>query len=233
MIHREDGFYVDESEGGLSLGIETMRLTECVREIRRRSAIGVFGNPQFGFDQADLDFLGELPNLEKLWFWDVALDAVDALYALRKLRSLGIHPKRPPIAFERLGTLESLVWNPLRGDSGVESLPLLRMLHVWHYNPRHKSFGGLDIARGVEELSLNWCNPPSLDGLAALPNLRRLSIARCRNLRSLAILPDVAPRLEWLVVTASGPVRDGEAVCKHLPSLRHAFVGKLLIARDR
>jgi hypothetical protein len=92
------------------LGLETDILSLCIEECRSHPYKAVFGTPSFGFRESDLECLRELPHLEAVWFWDVALNNIDALYALTKLEFFGVHPKRPAIDFCRLPTLKSLVW---------------------------------------------------------------------------------------------------------------------------
>ena len=233
-IERLDGYLVDRDQNGLvSIGIESARLDQCVAEVSRRGALGVFGAPSFGFTQTDLDFLERLPSLQKIWFWDVALRDVDGIYSLRDLRQFGVHPRRPPISFDRLPALETMVWEHSPRDRGLSSLAHLSTLHVWHYKPRQGTFEGLALPLGIRELQLNWANPRTLAGLPELSQLRRLELHRCRNLESIAELPRIAPQLEHLVVAACGRVADGEAVVRRLPNLRHAFVrDTVLVTRD-
>jgi len=232
-IERHDDYLVDRDlDGVVSIGIESAKLAECVTEVSRRGARGVFGAPCFGFAQSDLDFLARLPSLQKIWFWDVALSNVDAIYSLPDLRYFGVHPRRPAMSFDRLPTLETVIWKHNPRDRGLSSLAHLSKLHVWNYKPRHGTFAGLELAPNIRELQLNWANPKSLAGLPELPHLKHLQISRCRNLESIAELPRIAPQLEHLVVSTCGRVADGRAVVQHLPKLRHAFVrDEVLVTR--
>ena len=66
-IERKGDFLIDTDHAGrLSVGIESDNLSACVNEARRRKAFGVFGSPCFGFKQDDLNFLADLPGLEKI-----------------------------------------------------------------------------------------------------------------------------------------------------------------------
>jgi hypothetical protein len=71
-----DAFYTP------SLGMDSDRLSECVAEVKRRQLKGVFGTTPF-FREQTLDVLLELPQLEAVEFWDVALKSISALYELR------------------------------------------------------------------------------------------------------------------------------------------------------
>lgn len=204
-----------------SIGIESARLGACVAEATARGVRGVFGHPTFGFAQADLDFLAALPRVEQVWFWDVELGCVDGLYALPGLRYFGVHPKRPPIDFSRLPLLEHVVWDHEPRDRGLASSSSVRHLDLWHFKPRTKHFGGLELPPTLESLTLNWANPRTLAGLCELPRLRTLEIHRCRNLESLDHLPRIAPNLEKLVVTTSGRLSDYQAIAE-LASIRLA-----------
>ncbi len=224
-IERHGEYLLDRDlDGLLSVGIESDNLRGCIAEARRLGAAGVFGSPSFGFRETNLDFLAELPDLRKVWFWDVALSNVDGLYHLRNLRSFGVQPERPPIDFRRLPSLEEVVWDFSPNDAGIAELPSVGVLHVWHCNPRQRSFEGIALPRSLHELQFNWANPRTLGGIPALPNLRRFEAHRCRNLESIAELPEIAPDLEHLVVASCGRVADGRATVERLPKLQHAFV---------
>lgn len=233
-IHREDGFLVGtDLDKRLLLGIESSRLEECLAEARRREAYGVFGNPYFDFRESHLDFLAQLPHLGSIWFWDVDLQNVDGLYALTDLRSFGVHPRRPPIDFSRLSTLEKMMWEYKPQDSGVGTLAQLRFLSLWRYAPKAATFEGLELPTGLDELQILWSNPKSLEGLPAFPGLKRMHISRMRHLTTLAELPRIAPNLEHLVVTNCPRVADGPQVVQQLPHLNHAFVrDKVLVTRN-
>ena len=212
------------------LGLETDILALCVEECLGHPYKAVFGTPSFGFRESDLDCLTRLQHLEAIWFWDVALKNVDALYTLPKLQFFGVHPRRPAVDFSRLPTLKSLVWIYKPQDKGVTELTALEHLSLWRFQPKNKSFAGLALPAHVTELEINWANPATLEGLTPNANLRRLTISRCRNLESLALLPELYPSLEHLVVEACGRIsrEEGKRVAAQLPSLKHAYVGTLL-----
>lgn len=192
--------------------------------MKDRGLKGAFGSPCFGFAEQNLDFLKELPFLEGVWFWDVALKNIDGLYALANLRHFGVHPKRPPIQFDKFRHLTTAVVELLAKDSGLAQLQSLQKLHLWHY--KNKSFESLSLPDSLIELQLNWASISSLDHLQALPNLRHLEIHRCRNLENLGILCEKYPNLEYLVVRSCGRMSadEGSRSIRGLVKLKHAFV---------
>ncbi len=224
-ITRDNDFLVNtDKDGRLSVGMESGCLDACIAEVAKRDAVGVFGSPGFGFEEDNLDFLRQMPSLERIWFWDVALRDTQGVYYLEDLRFFGVHPKRPAINFRELYALEEIVWHHIPQDTGIDSLDALRLLHVWHCNPKHRTFDGIPLPLGFSELQINWANPRSLVGLPPLHKLKRLEIHRCRNLESIGELTRITPNLEHLVVGACGRVSDVPDVVQHLPRLRHAFV---------
>lgn len=231
-IAREGRFLLNHDAylGGTRLGLESPMLEACIEEVQSRNYLGVFGSPAFGFNETSLDALQQLPHLRHVWFWDIHLKNIDGLYALQQLESFGIHPRRPPIAFERLPSLREVVWEYRARDTGVETLSL-EMLHLWRHAPKHASFAGLQLPATLQELGINWCNPASLEGLPVLPNVRRLGIHQCRNMSSLATVPDLFPALEHLVVDACGrmKVEEGERLVARMPGLKHASVQKRVV----
>jgi hypothetical protein len=226
-IERDGRFFVwHDMQHTPGIGLESDQLAACVDEARKVPFKGVFGNPAFGFREVTLGVLEALPLTEAVWFWDVDLQNVEALYSLTRLRNFGVHPKRPAIDFSRLPTLTQLVWFHKPSDTGVESLLALESLHSWRYRGKTKTFAELPLPENLVELNVNWANIETLDGLPRLPQLRRLELHRCRNLRSLGELGALFPRLEHLVVAACGRVEDGEGerVARQLPRLKHAYV---------
>lgn len=226
-IAREGRFLLthDLVPGITSLGLETAMLDACIGEVQCQGYGAVFGNPAYGFRELTLDALRHLPELRHIWFWDMRLNNIEGLYALQKLESFGVHQERPPIAFDRLPALRQMVWMHRPRDSGVESLSLER-LNLWRYAPTQRSFANLRLPETLQSLGLFWCNADSLAGFPALPKLRNLEIARCRNLSSLAELPDLFPALEHLVISACGRMsaEEGDRVVARMPGLKHAFV---------
>ena len=107
------------------LGIESAMLGVCIEEVRVRQFKGAFGSPGFGFFETTLDALRDLPELEAVWFWDIELQNIDALYELSALQLFGVHPKRPAVDFARLPSLRRFVWTHKPTDTGIRSLRLL------------------------------------------------------------------------------------------------------------
>jgi hypothetical protein len=224
-IQREGNFLVDKDyKGRLSIGIESDQIEACLSKVLSLPTIGVFGSPCFNFLEDNLDFLPCIPDIEKIWFWDIKLRSIDGVYALKNLKHFGIHPARPSIDFGRLPTLEEVVWTPRAKDRGIDSLINLTLLHVWHYQPKSKNFGGLTLPFLLTELQFNWANSTSLEGLPKFNNLKRLEMNYCRNLETLKYLPQIAPNLEYLVVSSCRKIADGEDVIQDLPKLKHAFI---------
>lgn len=225
-ITREGQFLIThdaDQDNVPSLGIESSQLAACIAEAKAQQYMRVFGSPCFGFKENDLDFLQELPSLSKIWFWDIHLQNIEGLYSLDKLKYFGVHDKRPPVDFARLPNLETIVWVFNPKDCNIESLSALKTLHLWHYNPKAKSFDGLTLPSNLEKLEITWANPANVESLPVMPNLRQIEFHRCRNLISLTALNQVAPCLEEIIVTTSNRVLDSESL-RNLPQLKTAVI---------
>lgn len=223
----ENGFYQTHDLAHVScLGIETGRLQDCVAKVKIERIKGVFGAASFGFTGSTLDFLAELPWLEAVWFWDMNLQSIEGLYALKNLQHFGVHPKRPPLDFSRFPRLRHVVIEPRAKDTGLEKLKELQLLHIWHFRSKDNTFAALDFPETLEELQVNWANPDSLESLPAITNLRRLEVHRCRNLAHLGDLGRKFPNLEHLVVDGCGRLQsaEGERVVRDLPKICHAYI---------
>ncbi len=221
---REFGFreWHDHVDGVPAVGVESVRIDECLAHYRQQGFRGLFGNPSFGFTQDNLDFLANATNAKWLWFWDVSLRNIDPIYELTELEYLGINPQRPGIDFSRLETLRTVVNDWIKADRGI-SASTITEYHLWHYKPTSKSFEGLEVPAGVQRLELYWANPVTLAGLPVMKRLRVLQIHRCRNLQDLSDLPRIAPNLRELVATTSSKMDATAGVLDH-PNLEQALI---------
>lgn len=221
-------------QGGCSLGIESDCLPDCVAEVQRRKISGVFGSPGFGFREDNLNFLGDLPDLERVWFWDIDLKDIDGLYRLKKLSHFGVQRKRVAIDFSRFSNLKNMVWHPQRGDSGVNQLSNLRNLDLWRFKPREKSYKALQLPSGLEKLEINWSNPADLEGMPVLPKLRELQFHYCRNMVGIDRIAEIAPNLKRLIVTRCPNLAEFESV--RALELDHLYInikGKVVVSSQR
>lgn len=210
--------------------MDSDQLHKCVAETKRRKLRGVFGTRPY-FREPNLDFLRELSELSAVQFWDVTLNDISGLYGLSNLKYLRLSGKRPPLEFERLQCLKKLVWEYHKKDSGIDLLRKLEMLHLWRYRASDKSAFELKLPESLAELGVFWSNVETLDGLACLPNLKKLEVARCRNLKCLGRLTESCPNLESLIVSASGRLTADEAkrASAGLPKLRHLVAANKLL----
>lgn len=224
---KASGFYEWDADRKLqqphAVGVESARVEECIAHYDQIGAKGLFGNPTFGFQETTLDFLRLAKSKPTwLWFWDVALKNIDALYELEELDHFGIHPKRPGIDFARFRRIRSAVieWN--KHDRGLGEANMEK-LYLWRFQPKSKSFEDAEIPDNVRELQLLFASPKSLDGLPVMKRLKRLEIHRCRNLADLSALPRIAPNLQVLLATTSKQLVIDDGVLDH-PTLQSAWI---------
>ncbi len=90
----------------------------------------LFWEPKFGFTQDNLDFLAGATNAKWLWFSDVSLRHVDAIYELTELEIVGINPKRPGIDFSRLRALRTVINYWIKADAGISGIDDYRIPFV-------------------------------------------------------------------------------------------------------
>lgn len=227
-----DGFHEwrDYDKSAPGLGIESARIDECLAYFHNQKFGGLFGNPYFGFNETDLDFLRHVADATWLWFWDVDLKDVEALYELQKIEHFGIHPKRPGIDFSRFPALRTVVNHWIKADTGITDSTMTEYT-LWHYKPRSKSFNDLEIPANVKRLELYWANPASLAGLPVMKKLKSLEIHRCRNLQDLSELPRIAPNLRDLTTTTSSKLDVSSGVVDH-PKLKSARIDGTVVVGE-
>lgn len=224
---KPSGFYECDADARFqrprAVGIESRRVEACIARYHKAGMRGLFGHPEFGFREKDLDFLHRTKVKPVwLWFWDVDLKNMEALYGLTELDYFGINPKRPGIDFSRFRRMTTVVNHWLKSDTGLAKAAIAEY-YLWHFNPRSKSFAEVEIPLGVRRLQLTWANPASLDGLPVLKNLTELQIHRCRNLADLSALPRIAPHLRHLLATTSSRLVPQAGVLDH-PKLETARI---------
>ena len=216
------------------IGLETERLQQCVDEVHARNLSGVFGrHPEFR--ETDLSCLSGLTDLTAVELWDVALKDISALYGLPKLSHFRISGKRPPIKFEKITSVQHLALEYHKNDTGISTLPNLKMMHLWRFKAKEKETFNFGLPSGIEELGVFCSNIESLDGFGICPKVKRLEVVRCRNLRSLGDLRTTFPKLEHLVVDVCGKLTADEAkraLTEHT-NVKHAFAGKRLIVSSK
>ncbi len=227
----ERGFLIHpDAWGGPAVGLETVNLQACIEEVQSRKWSGVFGrHPEF--KDADLSCLEATPHLTSVQLWDINLSNVSTIYGLPQLAYFRISGKRPPIDFAKLPTVKHLVVEHNSKDVGFSMLPATKMMNLWRFRAPAKSAFEFDLPDTLEKLGIYWSNVESLSGFGVCPNVRRLEIARCRNLLSLGNLRSCFPKLEHLVVDACGRLTAEEAMraLDGHPNISHAFAGKKLI----
>lgn len=228
------GFLISsDAWGAPALGLETEKLQSCIEELRVQGYENVFGRyPEF--KESDLKCLEAIPDLRSAAFWDINLSDISSIYHLPYLTYFRISGKRPPIDFARLPSIQNLVVEHHKRDLGYTELSKLKMLHLWRFKAPTRDVFEFHLPETVERLGIFWSNVEHLDGFGRCPNVRKLNIARCRNLNSLGNLRENFPRLEHLVVQACGRLTAEEVrrALKGHPNIQHALAGKKLIVGD-
>jgi hypothetical protein len=177
----------------------------------------------------------ELTDLTTVELWDVTLEDISALYGLPKLSHFRVSGKRPPINFEKLTSVQHLVLEHHRNDIGISTLTNLKMMNLWRFKAKVKATFEFGLPKGIEKLGIFWSNVENLQGFGICPEVKRLEVARCRNLQSLGDLTTTFPKLEHLVVEACGRLTADEAkraLTGHT-NIKHAVVGKQLIVSSK
>ena len=222
----------DYQKGQPGLCIESNRLDDCMDRYHEGGFLGMLGNPRFGFEQDNMDFLSRATNVRWLHFWDVALKRLDAIYECQQLESISIHPKRPGIDYSQFPKLQMVInhWN--KADTGIAQAKFT-MYNLWRYQPKSKSFEGLEMPAKLQRLEILWTNTASLAGLPVMKQLKWMEIHRSRNMVDLSELPRIAPKLERLIVTSSKKSDPSAGVVDH-PTLKLAiFDGKQVVNTER
>ena len=233
MIKKEGAFYINR-EHGLSLGIDSSNLENCIKEFNKQYKLlkkgtaynAIFGHETFGFQESNLDFLKHFEKVKKVWFWNVNLENVEGIYNLKQLQTFGILGKRPAIDFSKLPTLKNITVDWETKDFNFEFCNAVENFYLWHHKPKEKNFDNFKFPSCCHNnMSLNWTNVESLTSLNGLKGLKKIEIHRSRNLKSLKGLENYANTLEQIIVTTCGKLEDYDFI-KTFPHLKKAIINK-------
>lgn len=101
----------------------------------------------------------------------------------------------------------------LLGDYSCEAL------HIWHFNPKSKSFLDLPAAPKLKYLEINFSNCINLVGLEKYPLLQRLDLNYCTKLESLNGIEGLSQDIYCLWIDHSQKLTDHSDVTM-LPNLK-------------
>lgn len=234
-ILRSDGhlWWPADSSYQAHLVLQSSRLTECIEIVQAEGLRGISGTFPY-FTDRNVDFLGDLPDLEEVQLCNVELDDLEGLYRLPRLRYLRITGKRPAIDFSRLQTLTGVAVEHRPKDRGFAELSDLIEMDSWRYKPAQAAFD-LALPVGLRKLLVVWSPMETISTLGPLPDLRDLQLERCRNLCDLGDLVANFPRLEHLTILACGRLTRTEAeraISGH-PALTRVIAANKLILGPR
>ncbi|WP_378172410.1 hypothetical protein [Aquimarina sp. SS2-1] len=236
MIRKEGQFHINR-ERGISLGIESSNMENCISEYNKQFKLfkkgnpytSIFGHKTFGFKESNLDFLEHFKRVENIWFWDVNLSDIQGLYYLKNLKSIGLTGKRPSIDFSQFTSLKEITIDWETKDYNLEQCENVENFYLWHHKPKERNFNSFKFPINCNNnASLNWTNVEDLTTLNGLKGLKKIEIHRSRNLKSLKGLEKYSETLEQIIITTSGKLEEYEFI-KEFPKLKKAYINKKII----
>jgi hypothetical protein len=175
-----------------------------------------------GWNGSNLDFLRDVPFLERLSLIVLNRVNIDGIYLLPDLKDLSIGYNRKPIDFIRLQSLERVSLSWCTGYESLFDCQSLRDIAIARL-PENR-LPALSRLPALENLALSLCRFADLRALPELPKLVRLSLIVCNRLQDLTGL-ERCSNLLVLWVEQAKSLGDIGAV---------AFLGRLrtLVLRD-
>ena len=185
------------------------RLADLMRD-QGLSELRVFADGRNG--AARIDYLGEIPFLQRLGLCIVGLRDVSPLYDLPNLRALTVQRIERKIDFTRIPRLEnlSLSWNAKLFSSLLES-ERLEVLGIDNFTG--KDFLPFAKLKALENIGFAFTRLESFAGLEQFPELGRLSLGPINRLETLDHLEGY-PDLRYLQVEAAKKLRRIDAVSR-------------------
>jgi hypothetical protein len=164
-----------------------------------------------------IDFLRELPFLERLSLWAFGVRDISPLYDLPTLTELAVSECSCTIDFLRLPSLRRvrLGWSGKKFASLLDCKNLQSLGIDSYSGPDFSAFAKLER---LENIGFGFTRLENLAGLGAFSHLRRLSLGPANRLNSLEGLED-SQSLTELEIEAAKNLRFIDTV-RHLPDLR-------------
>lgn len=180
-----------------------------------------------------IEFLREVPFLERLDLWAVGIRDISPLYELVNLKCLSLNLVTAPVQFHRFPELQDLRVAGYRREIHFESLPGLRRVDLGNWNASFYSqifhaqqlqrlsisgYTGTDLSQfhgleQLEELGLGAASVASLAGAKKMPRLRRLALTLVNRLHDLNGLEDCRS-LTCLSIEKAKMLRRIDAISK-------------------
>ncbi|WP_161890889.1 hypothetical protein [Pontibacter russatus] len=228
LIVPEEDIYIDkEKQGGYkSLGIVTDKLEKCISKYQQENFDGIFGNPTFGFRNADFDFVKDFKDAKFVWFWNISIEDVTGLYSLENAEYFGVMGKRPMIDFSHFSSLKTLVLEWHHEDKSLITCENLELFDLWHHKPKDKSFADFSFPKFAKKVGLNWTNVEDLTSLNGLQGMSEISIDRSKNLKSLKGLEMYADSIEKVHIDTCNRLSDYTFILE-FPNLKSAVVNRV------
>lgn len=190
--------------------IASVMLTENIR------ALSISGYT--GWNESNLDFLQDVPFLERLSLIILNKVNIDGIYLLPHLKDLSVGHNRKPIDFTRLQNLERL---SLGWSRGYETLfECKTLLDVAIARLPESYLPSLSSLPKLETLALSFFRFAHLHLLPELQKLVRLSLLVCNSLHELRGI-ESCPKLLVLWIEEAKSLGDisGVAALRHLKTL--------------
>jgi internalin A len=168
-----------------------------------------------------LDFLRDLPFLERLSIIIVGLRDISPLYDLPNLRTFEFQPVAGKIDFLRFPKLEVLrcSWNARTLSSLLEYADLKELGLDNYTGPDLRPFAKLS---SLENIGMAFTRLESLAGVERLPNLRRLSLGPINRLETLDHLQGCSELRDLSIGPAKNLARVDTLSC-------HKYLAKLYL----
>jgi hypothetical protein len=182
------------------------RMADVMR-IEGISAMSISGYA--GWKGVDLDFLREVPFLERLSLIVLNRVNIDGIYSLHDLKDFSIGYNKKRIDFTKFQSLEraSLSWS-----TGYESLFACKSLRdVAIARLPEDRVPSLSRLSKLESLALSLCRFTDLQSLPELPELIRLSLIVCNRLQHLKGL-ECSSNIRVLWIEQANSLSDIDAV---------------------
>lgn len=203
-------------------------LNEIIRLLSDGDIDGICISPFRGFE-GDFNILNQLPSYKGIIVEDCCKIDYNSIPRISQMSFLALGGKDSPhgIDFSTIPNLEHLTtdWNPkhiLPHSDGP-----LKTLRMWHYKPKSRDLSDLHAYENLGDLFLAQTRIESLEGVQRFKELKKIEVAYCQVLTSVAALADTD--VERVEMEACGQIVDIPllAKCVRLKAIRASGCGTL------
>lgn len=174
-IVKRDGMNFYDGLNSACIAIESDNIENYLNYIKKHQ-INYISLSNLFYTKSNIDFLKEIPFVEKLSITSSTVVDYTGLMYLKQLKSLTLEEPQGKVDLCNNISLEELSTEMGKNIINITNLSNLKVLRIWKYRPQNKNLVELGSLSSLEELYITQSPIISLKGCGRLKNLKKLEL---------------------------------------------------------